>query len=65
MLDHQKIVLKGVSSNKELFKKELIKSLTWLNFYEVKKLKKWVIDNFGDIHPEIIQDVINMKYEYV
>ena len=26
MLEHQKIVLRGVSDNKELFKKELVKS---------------------------------------
>jgi hypothetical protein len=57
MLEHQKIVLEQVSTNKELFKKELVKSFEWLKTYEFFKLRKWVKDRFGRTHSEVIADV--------
>lgn len=57
MLEHQKIVLNGVSDSKELFRKELLKSLIWLNAEEQTQLRRWVKENFWNKHAEIIRDV--------
>ena len=64
MLEHQKIVLQGVSYDKYLFRKELVKSLSWLNNEEQKQLAKWVKENFIHQHTETIMDVFYPKYEY-
>jgi hypothetical protein len=63
MLEHQKIVLNGVKNDKKLFRKELIKSLAWLNSHEQIQLRKWVRENFHHVHAEIIKDVLYPKYE--
>ena len=63
MLEHQKIVLNGVKDDKRLFRKELIKSLIWLNAQEQTQLRKWVYENFHHLHAEIIKDVLHPKYE--
>lgn len=60
MLEHQKIVLQNVSDNKELFRKELEKSLKWLKSWEIYKLHRWVKDNFSKSHKEIIDDVFSL-----
>lgn len=46
MLEHQKKVLKGVSFDKALFNKELIKSHLWLNAIDQRKLSAWVLITF-------------------
>jgi len=61
MLEHQKIVLSNVSSNKELFKKELNKSLGWLASYEIYDLYKWLKENYSTTHQDIISEVFS-KY---
>lgn len=63
MLEHQKKVLKGVSKDKYLFKKELLKSMAWLNAHEQTQLRKWVWENYNHVHSEIIKDVLYPKYE--
>jgi hypothetical protein len=63
MLEHQKIVLNGVKNNKKLFRKELIKSLAWLNNNEQTQLRKWVKENFICLHAEIIMDVFHHNYQ--
>lgn len=64
MLEHQKKVLKSVSFDKTLFRKELIKSLSWLNNKEQIQLAKWVRENFAHLHANIIMDVCHPKYDY-
>lgn len=64
MLEHQKIVIKGVIHDKDLFKKELIKSLCWLESGEQQKFQQWIIDNYKNIHPEIIDEIIYSKINY-
>jgi len=61
MLEHQKIVLQNVSHNKELFAKELKKSVIWLKSHEVYSLYKWVNENFGETHNDVIQEVFSLK----
>ena len=57
MLEHQKTVLNNVYTDKNLFRKELVKSFNWLKTYEMLKLRKWVKDRFGDLYPDVIEDV--------
>ncbi len=57
MLEHQKIVLKNVSTDKELFRKELLKSLKWLSPVEIALLSEWVYQEFSDKHPDIISEL--------
>ncbi|MGQ1784682.1 hypothetical protein [Saccharicrinis sp. GN24d3] len=58
MLEHQKRVLEGVIDNPELFKKELIKSSSWLSATEYNLLKKWVYQRFDHRHHDIIVEVL-------
>lgn len=62
MLEHQKQVINGVGNNKILFRKELKKSIAWLNAAEQAQLKTWVKENFGELYPEIIQEVFYHSY---
>lgn len=64
MLEHQKIVLQGVSYDKYLFRKELIKSLSWLNKSDQQTLIKWVKEKFASRHADVIIDVLYPKYDY-
>lgn len=65
MLKHQQAVLNGVRSNRNLFKKELIKSLKWLNKNDLSHFIIWVTDNFYREYSEIIMDVFKeQKYQY-
>ncbi len=57
MLKYTETVLQKVSFNKELFRKELSKSLKWLKSEEVTILKTWCIINFGVIYGDVITDV--------
>ena len=57
MLDHQKSMLEKVSHNKELFKKEIIKSFRWLKSYEIIQLHFWLKKNYGQSHGDVIRDI--------
>lgn len=46
-----------MGSNKALFKKELQKSLQWLDKGDVDELKTWVTENYYEQHAEIINEV--------
>ena len=59
MLEYTKTVLQKVSFNRELFKKELIKSLHWLKKEEVILLQVWCVILYNDRYSEIIRDVFN------
>lgn len=64
MLEQQKMVLDGVSFDKVLFRKELIKSLSWLDEVEQKKLVKWVKEKYAHQHADVIMGVFYPKYNY-
>jgi len=64
MLEHQKIVLQAVADNEQLFRKELKKSLTWLNNEEISQLEKWLIENFSQSHAKTIQQVLYPRRSY-
>ena len=61
MLEHQIIVLRGVSHDKYLFRKELLKSMSWLNSEDQTQLLRWVCENFQSHHPEILKEVIEQS----
>ncbi|MBI3220197.1 MAG: hypothetical protein HYZ44_11855 [Bacteroidetes bacterium] len=45
MLDYCKKILRCVSFDKRLFRKEYRKSISWLNPTEIKLLKQWIRNN--------------------
>ena len=61
MLEHQKMLLKQISYDKDLFRKEIVKSFRWLKSYEIILLHQWLKDNFGRTHSDVIREV----FEYI
>ena len=59
MLDYVKTILIKVSFDQELFKKELEKSLQWLETEEILKLKAWVVEKFNHMYKDIITNVFS------
>ncbi len=64
MLESCKTVLNGVKEDKYLFRKELIKSLAWLNPEEQKELSHWVKGNFQQQHADVIEEILIKQYDY-
>lgn len=64
MLELCKTVLNGVHEDKKLFKKELNKSLSWLNSEDQVKLQIWVKKNFYKEHADIIDKIFDNKYQF-
>tara|TARA_B100001758_G_scaffold185010_1_gene161729 strand:+ start:8508 stop:8693 length:186 start_codon:yes stop_codon:yes gene_type:complete len=58
MLEFSKNILKKVSFDKKLFKKELTKSANWLNKKEVITLKIWTLTTFSQ-HKTVILEVFD------
>ncbi len=61
MLDHQKLILQQLSYDKELFRKEIVKSFKWLKSYEIISLHRWLKENYYRTHRDVIQEV----FEYI
>ncbi|SMO76576.1 hypothetical protein SAMN06265379_10725 [Saccharicrinis carchari] len=59
MITHQKQILQQVDHNPDLFKKELVKSLRWLQDYEQTQFKKWVCEKYYHQYPVIINQVLD------
>ena len=62
MLELSKHVLQKVSFDRELFKKELRKSLRWIKPEERVPLKAWCMATFGAIYHDVIADVFDTTY---
>ena len=58
MLDFSKKILKKVSFDKTLFKKELAKSIRWLSKKEIVALKIWALTSFTQ-YKHIILEVFD------
>lgn len=54
MLEYVKTILKKVSFDSKLFEKELLKAIRVLIQPELRELKKWCYDQFGDIYYHIL-----------
>jgi hypothetical protein len=64
MLEYTKTVLKKVSFDKELFSRELEKSIKWLKACEIEKLKQWLVENYYHMYKDIILNIFsNYKVE--
>lgn len=60
MLELTKKILRGVSFDRLLFKKELNKALSWITDpEEIKKFRTWCIVEFGEIYPTIVRNAFN------
>ena len=57
MLEYTKEVLKKVSFDKRLFRKELGKAVKWLKKEERKALMLWCITTFGHQYSDVISEV--------
>lgn len=57
MYELSKKVLTKVSFDRKLFKKELLKSIKWLQPKESLMLKAWCLATFGHMHKEVILEV--------
>jgi glutamyl-tRNA reductase len=62
MLEHQKRIIQNVADDKEIFEKELYKSLVWLENEEIEELVKWLENNYGDSNDEEIKIVLQKVY---
>ena len=59
MLELTKVVLRSVSFDKNLFKKELVKAKRWLKNEEVLALKAWCLATFGAEYAATVQEAFN------
>jgi len=57
MLEMTKVVLRKVSFDRKLFRKELIKSKAWLKKEELLLLQAWCVITFAGKYDEIITEV--------
>jgi hypothetical protein len=64
MLEYCKKVLNAVQDDEYLFKKELIKSISWLNDSDQIKLKEWVKNKYNYKHSDVIKEIIQTKYSF-
>jgi len=56
MLEYQMLILRKVSFDKLLFKKEIKKSFKWLTSQELNTLYKWLKDNFTNSYDDVIDE---------
>lgn len=57
MLKYSFIILEKVSFDKDIFKKELKKSVNWLKNKEVILLHYWCKKKYSNLHPEVLNEV--------
>ncbi len=58
MVELSKKILTKVSFDPQLFQKELLKALRWINDqHDLKNLKEWCLREFGHVHPQILRKV--------
>lgn len=59
MLELSKLILQKVSFDRNLFKKELGKSLKWIKKDERTQLKNWVMSKYGNSFKKEITQVFS------
>lgn len=59
MLELSKTILKKISFDRQLFKKELGKAKNWVKPNEALILKVWCLAQFGHIYKDIILEVFD------
>ncbi len=59
MFEYAKVILPKVSFSKQLFRKELLKCISWVEKGEIEDLRNWCFENFGEIYPDILEEVFS------
>jgi len=60
MNEYAKVILPKVSFSKDLFRKELSKCVNWVEHpEELDELNKWCYENFGEIYPEVLDEIFS------
>lgn len=60
MIEYAKVILPKISFSRDLFRKELIKCVKWAeNPKDLNELREWCNSNFGEMYPEILNDVFS------
>jgi hypothetical protein len=60
MLEYAKVILPKICFSKDLFRKELRKCVNWVeNPGELDELTRWCTEKFGNIYPEILEEVFS------
>lgn len=54
MIEYVKLILEKVSFDKSLFEKELKKGIKTLGLHEIKELRKWCYERFGNVYRGIL-----------
>lgn len=56
MIEYAKTILPKMSFSKLLFKKELMKCLSWMKPAEQNELKAWCVKRFNDKYPDVLEE---------
>ncbi len=56
MIEYAKVILPKVCFWENLFKKELLKCVSWTEINEMNELRTWCYNTFGAMHPEILDE---------
>ncbi|MDD4191065.1 MAG: hypothetical protein PHI28_07035 [Mangrovibacterium sp.] len=60
MIEYAKIILPKISFSKDLFRKELVKCVNWIEKPEEQdELIKWCTERFGKLYPDILREVFS------
>ena len=59
MLEYAKVILPKVSFSEELFRKELMKCVNWVEPDEINKLQDWCNSQFQDKYADILKEVFS------
>lgn len=57
MIEYAKVILWGVSFWESLFRKELLKIVSWSNNEELAELRKYCYDKYSDMYPHVLDEV--------
>jgi len=61
MLELCKEILVKVAFDRFLFRKELVKAVSWINSDEIKQFETWTRENFGKKYPDEIDLAFKLK----
>jgi hypothetical protein len=56
MIEYAKVILPKVTFNKFLFRKELLKCISWMKPSERGELKRWCFLNFSNQYPDVLDE---------
>ena len=59
MMEYARAILPEVCIWEYLFKKELLKCVSWASFNELNELNAWCHECFNEMYPELLNEVFN------